>query len=47
LIPFNIGGSKGGLRCTIIPGIGNLNSWAWTAGIGPNELIKKADNINM
>ena len=45
LNPFKMGGSSGGLKCTITPGRGSLNSWAWRAGIGPKVLTRKANKM--
>jgi hypothetical protein len=41
-IPLSMGGSSGGLKCTITPGTGKRRSSAWANGNGPKVLAKKA-----
>jgi hypothetical protein len=46
-MPLSIGGSSGGLKWTITPGVGRLNSWAWTKGNGPKIFTIKTIRTNM
>ena len=46
-MPFNIGGSSGGLKCTITPGAGKRNSSARAKGKGPSILVKKVIRIQI
>lgn len=47
LDPLKMIGASGGLKRTMTPGAGSLNSCAWTKGRGPKVLARKANRINM